>query len=449
MKQMRFVARRLSPIQLLVLGFVLLSLVGALLLMLPVANSNGRNQPFLDAFFMSVSAVSTTSLSVVDVGRTYTLFGQVTLIFLSQIGGLGYMTLILFVIYLAGGSISYGSGHLMVETTAVPSRGEMRRFVGRIVKFTLLFEGVGALVLMLYWLPMYGWLEAAYLGVFHAISTFTTTGFTLFADGFVAYQSNWLFNGIIALLSIAGAVGFFVLSDIYNVGDHLFHHHPVRRLTTHSKLAILVSTGLVAGGTAVLLWLNYSSTTPWQTQLLTAAFQVISASSTSGLNTVVVAQWGQTARLILIVIMFIGAPAGGTGGGIKSTTFGVILLVLWAVLKNSRDVNAFGRRIPRETLVKSVVVGITAVFWLTLATILLTVTEPTFSFLDILFETTSALSNTGFSVGLSPLLSNWGKVFFILVMLIGRVGPLGVMFSLFGRPSPTAYRYPQEEVFVG
>jgi trk system potassium uptake protein TrkH len=449
MKQIRRMVRRFSPIQLLVMGFLLLCLVGALLLMLPVANSHGRAQPFLDAFFMSVSAVTTTSLSLVDVGRDYTAFGQVVLITLSQIGGLGYMTLILFVIYLAEGSISYGSGQLMIETMAVPSRGEMRRFVGRIIKFTLLFEGVGALALMLYWLPAQGWLQAGYWAVFHSVSTFTTTGFTLFTDGFVPYQSSWLFNGIIALLSVTGAVGFFVLSDLYNVGDRIFHHHPLRRLTTHSKLAVLVSTGLMIGGTAVLLWLNYTSSAPWQTQFLTASFQALSASSTTGLNTVDVGEWGQTAQLILIVLMFIGAPAGGTGGGIKSTTFGVILLLLWAVLKNNQDVNAFGRRIPRETVVKSVVVGITAVFWLTLATIWLTVTEPTFTFLDILFEATSALSNVGLSVGLTPTLSEWGKVVMILVMFVGRIGPLGVMFSLFGRPSPTAYRYPQEEVFVG
>jgi trk system potassium uptake protein TrkH len=368
---------------------------------------------------------------------------------LSQIGGLGYMTLILFVIYLAGGSISYRSGHLMTETTAVPSRGEMRRFVRSIVKFTLLFEAVGALALLLFWLPTYGWLEAAYLAVFHAVSAFTTTGFTLFADGFVAYQSDWLFNIIIGLLSIMGAVGFFVLSDVSNVANRLFHHHPVRRLTTHSKVAILVSTGLFVGGTAVLLWLNYSAVVPWQTQFLVATFQTLSAGSTTGFNTVTMGQWRPTSLLILRVIMFIGAPAGGTGGGIKSTTFGVILLLLWAVLKNSRDVNAFGRRIPRETLVKSVVVGITAVLWLTLATILLTITEPTASFLDILFEGTSALSNVGLSVGLTPALSQGGKVILTLTMFIGRIGPLSVMFSLFGRPSAIAYRYPQEELFVG
>ncbi|MBX3055991.1 MAG: hypothetical protein KF770_05915 [Anaerolineae bacterium] len=449
MKKIRSITHRLSPIQSLVLGFVLLSLVGALLLMLPVANSNGRSQPFLDAFFMSVSAISTTSLSVVDVGRTYTLFGQVTLICLSQIGGLGYMTLILFVIYLAGGNISYGRGHLMTETMAVPSRGEMRRFVGQIVKFTLLFEGVGALALMLYWLPVYGFFKAAYLGLFHAISTFTTTGFTLFTDGFVAYQSNWLINGIIALLSITGAVGFFVLSDIYRVGDHIFHHHPLRRLTTHSKLAIVMSTGLVVGGTAVLFWLNYATAVPWPTQFLTAFSQVLAASSTTGFNTVNLVQWRQTSLLILIIIMFIGAPAGGTGGGIKSTTFGVILLVLWAVLRHNRDVNAFGRRIPRDTLVKGVAVAITAVFWLAIASILLTLTEPAVPLLDILFEATSALSNVGLSLGLTPTLSSGGKIIVILTMLIGRIGPLGVMFSLFGRPSAIAFRYPQEDVFVG
>ncbi|HUM70452.1 MAG TPA: potassium transporter TrkG, partial [Chloroflexota bacterium] len=181
----------------------------------------------------------------------------------------------------------------------------------------------------------------------------------------------------------------------------------------------------------------------------TASFQALSASSTTGFNTVDLAQWRQTSLLILIVLMFIGAPAGGTGGGIKSTTFGVILLILWAVLRHNRDVNAFGRRIPRDTLVKGVAVAMTAVIWLAISSILLTLTEPAAQFLDILFESASALGTVGLSTGLTPDLSSGGKVVVILTMLVGRVGPLGVMFSLFGRPSTAAYRYPQEEVFVG
>ncbi len=449
MMSMRSLARRFSPIQLLVIGFVLLSLVGALLLMLPMANSNGFSQPFLDALFMSVSAVSTTGLAVVHVGGAYTLFGQVVILALVQIGGLGYMTLILFVIYMAGGNISYQGGHLMTESMVVPSRGEMRAFVRRIIKVTLLVEGVGALALALYWLPSYGWLEAAYLGLFHAISAFCTAGIMLFADGFVAFQSDWLFNALVNGIAIAGAVGFFVLSDVVNAGRRLLRHYAVHRLTTHSKLALLVSTGLVVGGTAVLFWLNYTPTISWPTQFLTASFQVLAASSTTGFNTVDLASWRQTSLLILIVLMFIGAPAGGTGGGIKSTTFGVILLILWSVLRHNRDVNAFGRRIPRDTLVKGVAVAMTAVIWLTLSCIILTLTEPTALFLDILFEAASALGTVGLSTGLTPELSSGGKVVVILTMLVGRVGPLGVMFSLFGRPSTTAYRYPQEEVFVG
>ncbi|HRQ39826.1 MAG TPA: potassium transporter TrkG [Chloroflexota bacterium] len=449
MKQIRAMARRLSPIQLLVLGFVLLSLVGALLLTLPVANSNGRSQPFLDALFMSVSAVSTTGLAVVHVGGAYTLFGQLVVLALVQIGGLGYMTLILFVIYIAGGTISYQSGHLMTESMAMPSRGEMRAFVRRIIKVTLLFEGVGALALTLYWMPAYGWLEAAYLGLFHAISAFCTAGIMLFADGFVAYQSDWLFNGLVNVIAFAGGVGFFVLSDGYNALRRLLRRQAVYRLTTHSKLALLTSTGLVVGGTAVLFWLNYTLAVPWPTHFLTASFQALSASSTTGFNTVDLAQWRQTSLLILIVLMFIGAPAGGTGGGIKSTTFGVILLILWAVLRHNRDVNAFGRRIPRDTLVKGVAVAMTAVIWLAISSILLTLTEPAAQFLDILFESASALGTVGLSTGLTPDLSSGGKVVVILTMLVGRVGPLGVMFSLFGRPSTAAYRYPQEEVFVG
>lgn len=452
MNRIHQIARRLSPIQLLVLGFVLLSLVGALLLALPAANQNGRAQPLLDALFMAASAVSTTGLAVVDVGSHYTLFGQLVILALLQIGGLGYMTLILFVVYLLGRSLSYHSGYLATESIAMPSRGEMKLFIRRIIKITALFEGVGALALAWYWLPTEPPLNALYLGLFHSVSAFCTAGFALFSDGFVAYREDWLFNLLINLICIAGAVGFFVWNDLYNfvVRRRRGNRGGVYRLSIHSKVALVVSTTLFGLGTAVILLTNPATPgAAWHDQLLMASFQSLAASSTTGFNTVEIAQLSQTTLLFLVLLMYIGAPAGGTGGGIKSTTFGVLLLLLWAVLRNRRDVTAFGRRASLDILAKSVAIGVTAVLWLVIATLALSVTEPGVSFLVILFETASALGTVGLSVGLSPLLSDSGKLFIILTMLIGRVGPLTAMFSLFGQQSSKAYRYPQEDVFVG
>lgn len=428
--------------------------------MLPISVQDGRSHSFIDALFMATSAVSTTGLGVVAVGQYYTLFGQLVILILVQIGGLGYMTLILFIIYLFGQSVSYHSGHLMEESLAMPSRGDMQDFVVRVVKLTLLFELVGALGLTLFWLHEFSLGRALYYGVFHAISAFCTAGFALFPDGFVAYQDSGLFNLMVNVISIAGAIGFFVLAETYGVLTRImqrlrsprkqsFANKPMR-LSLHSKLAVWVTLALFLLGTAVLLLTNLRPTKMiWDTAVATAIFQSLSAVSTTGFNTVDISLLSSTSLVMLTALMFIGAPTGGTGGGIKSTTFGVILLLVWAVLKSELDVNAFGRRIPRDTLIKSVAIAVTAVFWLAITVTILTATEKDVSFLTILFETSSALGTVGLSVGLTPLLSSIGKLLFIITMFIGRVGPLTFMFSLFGQQVDKEYRYPQEEVFVG
>lgn len=450
---LRTLIRQLSSIQTLVLGFLLLVLLGSWLLTWPIATTeHGRNQSFVDALFMATSAVSTTGISLVHIGDYYTLFGQLVLLLLMQIGGLGYMTLILFVIYIFGESVSYRNSHIMEQSMAVPSRGELRVFIKRVIKVTLLFEGLGAIALTLYWLPDFPLATAVYMGIFHAISGFCAAGLSLLDHNFIIYQTDWTFNIIINLICIAGVVGFFVWNDLYNVFDWLWRHKKIYHLSVHSKLTITVSSGLLLLPTAVLLLTNHKpGHHSWLDWFLISSFQSLSATTSAGFNTIDIAQLNQASQFILSFVMFIGSPAGGTGGGIKSTTFGVILLLLWAVLKNNRDITAFGRRIPQDTIIKSMAIAITAVIWWSIAVFTLTLTEANnnFLFLHILFESASALGTNGLSVGVSPLLSDPGKLLLTLTMFIGRVGPLTAMFSLFGRQSPKAYRYPEGDIFVG
>jgi trk system potassium uptake protein TrkH len=451
-RRIRNALRLLSPIQLLLIGFILLTLAGAFVLMLPIANANGRSQSFLDALFMATSAISTTGLGVVSLSH-YTLLGQLTILLLIQVGGMGYMTLILFVIFLLGQRVSYHSGTLMQESLPIPSRGAMRSFVRRVVALTLTIELLGAVALTLFWLPELGLLRAIYYGLFHAISAFCTAGFSLFDAGFVAYRSNWVFNLIIGLISYAGAIGFFVLSEMVTIGQHWVRRKqvgPVHRISLHSKLAFWMTLALMGFGTAVLWLTNPQLTdTPGSSAALWTSFQAITAVTTTGFNTVDIAALSTPSLFTLTTLMFVGAPTGGTGGGIKSTTLGVILLMLWTVLNSNQDLNAFGRRISQDTLVKSMAITMTATFWLIFAITLLTITETGASFLGILFETASALGTVGLSVGLSSQLTAVGKIIFVATMFIGRVGPLTVMFSLVGKPARQAYRYPEEQIFVG
>ncbi len=441
--------RLLSPIQTLVLGFLLLTLLGGVILSLPVSTQDGRFQPFLDALFTSASAITTTGLVVVDTGRYYNLFGQIVIMLLIQVGGLGYMTFIVFIIILFGQSLSWHGGVLMQESLAVPSRGEMRQFILRVIQFTLVFELIGAWALALFWLRDYGFIRAAWMGIFHSVSAFGTAGFSLFSAGFVAYRDSWFFNTVINIVSIAGAVGFLVLSEARTVAGKILRGSRVHRLSTHSKLALLVFFGLTALGAAVILAVEYNPQAPLSSQFLAASFQAVTASSTTGFNTVPIGEMRPASLVMIAGLMFIGAPTGGTGGGIKATTFGVIVLILLAALRGARDVNAFGRRIGMSTLIKSVAVMIAAVLWLGVAILILTATEDA-SFLSIVFETVSALGTVGLSMGLTPGLTAVGKIVIILSMLAGRIGPLAMAFTLVGGGGGVkAYRYPEEEVFVG
>ena len=438
---LRAFLRLFSPVQILLFGFVALAFLGAALLTLPFANADRSWQPFLDALFTSASAVTTTGLTVTNTADQYTLFGELVIIGLVQIGGLGYMTLLAFVMHLLGHKLSLHSGNLMEESLAMPSRGEMRDFIRRAINFTLLFESIGAVALTLFWLREYPPAEALYLGIFHSISAFCTAGFSLFSDGFIAYQDDWFFNMTINVISFSGAVGFIILSEAWVALKKLVNNLP-HYLSVHSKLALIVSGALIVTGTAVFWFAEPGG------NLRAATFQTITASTTTGFNTVEIANLNDTILVMLAFLMFVGAPAGGTGGGIKSTTFGVLLLFLWSFMKGNLDVNIFRRRLARPTLLKSVGIGITAVFWLIPTTLILTATESA-RFIDVLFEAVSALGTVGLSTGITPLLSNTGKIVIITTMIVGRVGPLTLAFTVFRSPRPAAFRYPREEVFVG
>lgn len=444
---------RVSPIQALLLGFLGLAAVGAVLLALPIATQPGVGPTaLLDAVFEATSAISTTGLTVHDTGRHYTRFGQLVLLLLMQIGGIGYMTLVAFVMSVVVGRLSLHGTGMMQASLPVPSRGEMRAFVTRVVWFTVFFETIGAALLTVHWLGEYSLDDAIYLGVFHSISAFCTAGFSLFADGFTEYRDDVYFNVVINVIAVSGAIGFLVLSEAEAVLASLLgraRRRRRRRVSVHSRLALVALVTMAAVGTALLLVpganLGIGATGSYE---LAATFQAMSAVTTTGFNTVDIGQISTAALAVVAALMFIGAPTGGTGGGIKSTTFAVLLLLTWAVLRGHRDINAFGRRIETSTVAESIGVFMAALIWLVPATIALTVTESA-PFIGILFEAVSALGTVGLSTGLTPDLSQAGKVIIIATMFIGRMGPLTIALSVFRSRRARAYRHPTEQVFVG
>ncbi len=441
--------RRITSAQFIVISFVTIILAGAILLTLPISSSSRTPQPFIDALFTSTSAISTTGLVVVDTGSFYSLFGQIVILILIQIGGLGYMIFIVSAAYALKKRISLNTQLLAQESLVGASFGEMKKIVQATVIYTLIFELGSAVILTLYWLPKFSMPKAIYLGVFHSVSAFATAGFGLFPDSFMSYQSSILINIAISITCIAGAIGFFVLYDIDSLFRNTIKKIYPRRLSTHTKLALLVSAILIVIGSAVIfISESTSSQSSFGQRALTSAFQAISAATTTGFNSVDTGAMTSTSLFLIIILMFIGSSPGGTGGGIKTTTFGVMIASALALSKGKQDINLFKRRVSYETVNKALAISMFAILVVITGTLILTATEAA-SFIKILFEVVSAFGTVGLSAGITPALSVVGKIVITVIMLIGRVGPLAIGFALFGRAKPAAFKYATGNVFVG
>lgn len=437
---------KVSPIQALVLGYVVIILAGSLLLRLPVSSSTGEPQEFIDALFTATSAVSTTGLVVVDTGQYYSFFGQVIILLLFQVGGLGYMAFVVLMIYALGRKLSLVSAVTLKESLSGVTLGNMKKYLKAVFAFTLLFEGAGALFLAVYWLPHFSVSRSVYLGVFHSVSAFCTSGFSLFSDSFSSYQTDGFIQLVLCTLSIAGGVGFIVLTDLTAYIRKKMRKVRPCHVSIHTKLAILVSIMLMGTGAGVIFLSE--GNLPLQSRVYMSVFQSISASSTTGFNTTDIGALSITSLFMIIILMFIGASPGGSGGGIKGTAFGLTVLAVWAVLKGTEDVNVFNRRILPDTIWKSFSIALLAALWVAAVTMVLTVTEEQ-SFLAVLFEVVSAIGTVGLSTGITAGLTSMGKFLIIITMLIGRVGPLAIAFSLMGEPETVSFKYAEEEVFIG
>lgn len=440
----------MTPAQSLLAGFVLLTLAGSWLLTLPISSARDVRQPFVDSFFTATSAITTTGLVVVDTGSYYSLFGQLVILALFQIGGLGYMAFIVFLASLLGSRVSLRAGLTIEESLAGIRYGELKDFVKAVFLFTFALEGIGAVGLGLYWMRDLPAPRAFYQGLFHSVSAFCTAGFSLFADSFVSYRDSITVNILIACVTIAGGIGFFVLRDLLQYGSHAITDRRPRRLSVHTRLTLLVSIVLMLAG-SVIVFVSERHTAPGlsvKQRALAASFQALSASTTTGFNSVDIARMTESSLFALIILMFVGAGPGGTGGGIKTTTLGVVLAAAIALLKGRQDVVAFRRRLPQDTVYRALTIGMVGTIWIVATALLLTATEGV-PFLKILFEVVSALGTVGLSMGITANLTAFGKVVIAITMLAGRLGPLAVGFALVGRPRRVPFRWLEEKVFVG
>lgn len=446
---LRTLTRRVTPAQSLLLGFSFLTVLGAYFLTLRIASAEGINQPFVDALFTATSAVTTTGLIVVDTGTYYSTFGQWVILALFQIGGLGYMAFIAGIAFVIGSRVSPAAGMTIEESLAGARYGELKGFLKTVFLFTLLFEGIGTIGLTLVYVRDFPVTKALALGFFHAVSAFCTAGFSLFADSFVRYRDSVTANIVVAVVTFAGGIGFFVLRDLLQYSHQALTGATHPRLSVHTRLTLLVAGFMMLGGTILVLIAEpHGPGSSWGQRTLSASFQALSASTTTGFNTVDIGAMTMTSLFALIILMFVGTGPGGTGGGIKTTTLGVVLAAALALLKGRQDPTAFRRRLAQDTVYRALTIGMVATAWVTVVTLILTSTERA-DFLKILFEVVSALGTVGLSMGITAGLSTAGKVLLSLTMLAGRLGLLAVGFALIGRPRPVYFRYLEEKVYIG
>ncbi|MDD4857919.1 MAG: potassium transporter TrkG [Candidatus Krumholzibacteria bacterium] len=448
MRRNNSVWRRLSPYQLLLLGYAVITVTCALLLSLPISSAEGTRQPFLDALFLATSGISTTGLTVVDVGSYYSLFGQIVLLVLFQIGGIGYMTFVILMMYFLGIKGSIRTSLVAKESMAGPNLHVLKSFFLSVLAYSIAFELVGAAILAVIWAREYPAGRSMYLGLFHSVSAFCTAGFGLFSDSLMRYRESTLMNATIVILSLAGGIGFFVLKDLTALIVNRFNGRRRFRLTVHTRLVLIVTTIVISTGTVVILLSEH-----WPAGMgvydkaMASVFQAVSASTTDGFNTIDIGKMAAASLTIIMLLMYVGASPGSTGGGIKTTTFGLLFILLWARLRRKEN-NFLGREISERCIYDAIVVGLCCMLVVLADTVILSITEKT-SYLQNLFEIFSALGNTGLSTGITSALSSVGKAALIVTMFIGRVGILSIAFAVFSGRREVFFRYPKEDVFVG
>lgn len=441
--------KKLTPYQLLLLGYIFITLTGALILSLPVSSAKGMAQPFLDALFLASSGISTSGLTVVDIGSYYSFFGQIVLLIIFQIGGIGYMTFIIFTAYMLGMGRSLQTSLVARESLAGSDLNLLENFFRKVLIYTCFFELSGTIVLSLIWVKDYPLWQAIYLGFFHSVSTFCTAGFGLFPDSLMKYQHNVLLNATINILSLAGGLGFFVLDDIRQYIDRKIKKQYPARLAVHTKL-VLITTFIIilAGSIVIFIAENWQPITAnYYEKWMFSVFQAVSASTTDGFNSIDIGQMSPTSWIMIMLLMFVGASPGSTGGGIKTTTFALLFVLIWSKLRD-RNFNIFKREIGEQGIYNAVIISIFFLVIIFIDSLVMAATEKV-PFIQVLFEIVSALGNTGLSTGITSALSSAGRAILSLTMFIGRVGPLLVATAVITKPRKVLYRYAREDIFVG
>ncbi len=441
---------RIKPPLVVILTFVSIIALGTLLLLLPRSTIPGEETTFMDALFTATSATCVTGLIVVDTGSHFSLSGQLIILFLIQIGGLGLMTFTSFFALSLGRGFGVKDRVLLRDILNYKDLGKIGSLILSIFAITFIIEAIGALLLYTQFLPYHeNSLSSAYSAIFHSVSGFCNAGFSLYSDSFRGYQGNLGINFVMSSLIILGGLGFIVIVNLLRCGYARLKGKK-EFLSLQSKLVLLVSFLLIGAGMGLILLGEGGGvlkTFSLKEKLLGAYFQSITA-RTAGFNTLNIGGLSIFSAFLLIVFMFIGASPGSTGGGVKTSTFATLFFTVKSMVQGKSRVEVFNRTIPRLIVYQALSVAILALGWIAFSTLFLTLTERA-PFINILFEDLSAFGTVGLSRGLTPHLTVAGRIIIILTMLIGRIGPLTLALTIGGRRVSELYEYPEERVMIG
>lgn len=446
---MRKTKRRLTQVQTITLGFLIVILAGSLLLMLPFATAEGESTSFLDALFTATSASCVTGLIVQDTFLHWTWFGRTVILVLIQIGGLGFISIGVFFAVLLRRKISLRQRGLMQESVNALHISGMVKLTRFIIKGTLIIEGIGALLLSFRFVPQYGFLVGIYFSIFHAVSAFCNAGFDLMGhkapyDSFVFYQGDIYVNLILMALILIGGLGFLVWLDIKK------HKFSFRKMELHTKI-VLTMTGILIVVPAVIFWLiernHILADMSVPEQIISSLFAVVTP-RTAGFNTIDVAAMGENSKLLTIFLMFIGGNPGSTAGGIKTTTFVMMLLFIGANFRGNKTCNLFGRRLDEAGIRKAMVVFGTNLFLALIVSFIISSVQK-LPMMDILFESFSAIGTVGMTTGITRDLTILSRVLIMFLMFCGRTGSLSFAMSILEQKKEPKVQNPVERIRIG
>jgi trk system potassium uptake protein TrkH len=444
--------QKMNPAMIIIYSYLIVDLLGTLLLSLPVS-SKGPGVPLLDALFNATSALCVTGLTTVDVGTTFTTFGQSVIMALMELGGLGVMTFsVVFFLFLGRGFSARGRWIIAESFTATPQR-HMKSLLKLIFLFTLVAQVAGALLLFIQWRGEMPVSSAVYAGFFHAISAFCNAGITLFPTSFVKYRGSILLNATICSLIVIGGIGFPVIYELFN-RVRSFRARKRVTFSLHTRIVLMTTLVLIVAGALLIFVLERDhqiSRLPVGEQILASFFQSITA-RTAGFNTLDTGSLTVATLFILIILMFVGASPGSCGGGIKTTSLAILVAILNNRIRGRHSASLFKRTFPEETVSKALSIFILAIIVLTAGLIILLVTQPDplrEDFLTYLFEAVSAFGTVGLSMGTTSSLTVIGKIVIITMMLLGRVGLLTVAYVVTSKRVVATYRYAEERVMIG